>query len=345
MIIAKSRKTLSTTPHTAFATTSDQNSVVVIDMAQISMNEGSIAAPNKEIQAEEQKDNRVKILDPTTRLLERGIKVAVEMGDFNDIAAALIQGANVNHQRQSASPVSGNSILEGYTALMAASQQGNIRMLKRLLDHSADVNLKNKAGKTALDLIKVSKAARTPPSLIEIYALLQQEVARSVARAKATGGGERGRGIRHSNDLAELNHGSMFEVDLFIIDHESSHPMQESMQESMEQSSEGEGLVGSGSGSDAPTSLGVDPSVMVVPVDGLQISQEGEVRLGVVLVLKWNWYHITSSTRLSIDILAPPLLPSPLYPYISLPHRPSCHLPYTSIPLYLYITGGAADVL
>lgn len=41
------------------------------------------------------------ILDPPTRCLDRGITIAMKTGDFNEVAAALILGANANYQQRS----------------------------------------------------------------------------------------------------------------------------------------------------------------------------------------------------------------------------------------------------
>ena len=63
----------------------DPAAVVVIDMTQITMQDedGPPLHPS---------DGKQRILDPATRLLDRGIKTALEGNNFNDIAAALIQG-------------------------------------------------------------------------------------------------------------------------------------------------------------------------------------------------------------------------------------------------------------
>ena len=43
---------------------------------------------------------KVKVLDPATRSLDRGITIAMKTGNFNEIASAIIIGADPNHQQQ-----------------------------------------------------------------------------------------------------------------------------------------------------------------------------------------------------------------------------------------------------
>ncbi len=104
-------------------------------------------------------------------MMEKGIKMAAEQGNFNDIAAALMQGANANPQWTSiSSPGASANKLEGFTALMRATKQGNLRMVKCLISVGADVDLRSATGLTALDMLQT---ARSPlETVAEIRTLL-----------------------------------------------------------------------------------------------------------------------------------------------------------------------------
>lgn len=134
-----------------------------------------------------------RILDPATRLLDKGITLAVKTGDFNQISSALIQGADANYQTSQDSG--------GYTALMVASMnvcytiylyyiivnitillffvtiicvilvlimwliinniQVNVRMVKRLLQKAVDVLRVNATGNNAYELLSLKKKTTT----------------------------------------------------------------------------------------------------------------------------------------------------------------------------------------
>ena len=109
-----------------------------------------------------------RILDPATRLLDKGIATAIRNGDFNDLSAALIQGADPNYQMVNSSG--------GYTALMAAAMKSNVRMVRRLLLKAVDVLAVNADGKTALDLVPTKLTARTSSDVTEIRSLILRAV-------------------------------------------------------------------------------------------------------------------------------------------------------------------------
>eukprot|EP01034_Spumella_vulgaris_P025307 gene25308-31748_t len=112
----------------------------------------------------------VKVLDPATRQVERGIKQAIERNDFHDLNYALQLGGNPNHQI--------HEKLGGHTALMAATIQCNLNLVKRLLSSQVSVTLRNREGLSAFDLLKretkINKVDR-----IEITLLLQTAITKS----------------------------------------------------------------------------------------------------------------------------------------------------------------------
>jgi hypothetical protein len=118
-----------------------------------------------------------RILDPATRLLDRGIQTAVKNGDFNDVSSALMQGANADHQ--TASSATGSQ--GGYTALMAACLHCNIRMVKRLVMKGVDVAKVSTDGRNALDLLTVTP--RNTNDANEIRTLLHALVKAAQSRA------------------------------------------------------------------------------------------------------------------------------------------------------------------
>ena len=144
------------------------SAVAVIDMTM------STPYSNRPIQAgttsntNEHMKTSHRILDPATRLLDKGIATAIRNGDFNDLSAALIQGADPNYQMVSSSG--------GYTALMAAATKSNVRMVRRLLLKAVDVLAVNADGKTALDLVPTKLTARNSSDVTEIRSLIVRAV-------------------------------------------------------------------------------------------------------------------------------------------------------------------------
>eukprot|EP01031_Cornospumella_fuschlensis_P043244 gene43244-52857_t len=148
-------------------------SYVVLDMYQTNPDElieppskaskPAPGLPSNPTQASSQQAAKVKVLDPATRKLDSGILLAMQCGDFKDISAALIQGANPDYQM----PMEKG----GYTALMAAASRVNVRMVSRLLVSDVNVCATNAAQQTALDMIK--ETARNKAEAQEIRQLLQ----------------------------------------------------------------------------------------------------------------------------------------------------------------------------
>jgi len=115
-----------------------------------------------------------RILDPATRTLDRGILTAIKVGDFNDVSAALMQGANADHQTAA---TIGAGKVGGYTALMAAAMHCNLRMVKRLITKGVDVGKLNGEGKSALDMIVVTP--RNKGDATEIRSLLHNALVKA----------------------------------------------------------------------------------------------------------------------------------------------------------------------
>ncbi|RYH10229.1 transcription factor Iwr1, partial [archaeon] len=119
-----------------------------------------------------QQPTKVKVLDPASRQLEKGILLAIEKGDFNGIATALIQGANPDHQI----PMEKG----GYTALMAAASRVNVRMVNRLLVSDVNVCATNGAQQTALDMVK--ETTHNKADAQEVRQLLQSALIKHMQR-------------------------------------------------------------------------------------------------------------------------------------------------------------------
>lgn len=158
LIVAQSKKSL--------ALPGSENACVIVDTMQIyeapksrpiipsaSLPAATVVSPTK-----------TKILDPPTRLLAKGINTALQRGDFNDLSAALIQGADPDYRTDDAQG--------GNTALMVSVQRCNLRMVKRLLLRNVDVLVKNKDGLAAVDLIQ-KETPRNRDDYQEIRILLQ----------------------------------------------------------------------------------------------------------------------------------------------------------------------------
>lgn len=159
---AKRARTIVTQSKRAIQLPGTENSCVMVDSMQIFEDRQQTEAA-KTTDKTSRNDGKTKILDPATRTLAKGISAAVKRGDFNDIAAAMIQGGDADYQLP---PSDG-----GYTALMAATMHGNVRMVKRLLLKHVDVTIRSSAeGKAAIDLLpKETRSNREDISEIRIF--------------------------------------------------------------------------------------------------------------------------------------------------------------------------------
>jgi hypothetical protein len=129
-----------------------KESCIIVDMMQVyhKPTPDTISEPTKNSGASKSTVT-TKILDPATRELKQGILTAIQKNDFNGISSALIRGASPDYQLELKDG--------GYTALMAASLKGNLRMVKRLLLNQVNVLAVNKDGMTAIDLLPINNPA------------------------------------------------------------------------------------------------------------------------------------------------------------------------------------------
>lgn len=142
----------------AFRSDENGSDYVVVDMSQVPYNEKMDISINSN-----NSDNRTiprsPISNPPTRRLDSAIEVAWTKNDFNDLAFAILQGADINYQRPlpASAPACGDvtdQLQGGETALMAAARRGNLRMVTRLLSLDANVFLTDSRGMTAMDHLK-----------------------------------------------------------------------------------------------------------------------------------------------------------------------------------------------
>ena len=93
------------------------------------------------------------------RLLENGIDINAKDGDG---WTALMDASNKGNLEIAKYLLENGADINfqsnyGFTALISASSKGNIEMVKLLVENEADVNIKNNYGKTALDLAKIEE--------------------------------------------------------------------------------------------------------------------------------------------------------------------------------------------
>ena len=142
----------------------DGTAYVVVDISQVPYHTPSATAATTD--DGNKKNPRSPIANPPTRRLEAAIELAWLKNDFNDIAYAIVQGADINHQRPSASsskessdePGAPHLLHGGESALMAAARRCNLRMVSRLLSVGANVFLTDCRGMTAMDHLKQGQA-------------------------------------------------------------------------------------------------------------------------------------------------------------------------------------------
>jgi hypothetical protein len=79
---------------------------------------------------------KIPILDPPTRRLDLAIEKTRVTGDFTDMNAALLLGANINYQRYE----------NKQTCLMIAAMHVNVRMVAKLLMKDADIFAEDSKG-------------------------------------------------------------------------------------------------------------------------------------------------------------------------------------------------------
>ena len=217
------------------------NDMIVVDMQQVVLNKNdhSIGKNNTKNSNNNNSNSicnsdsnsnikKVKILKPPDRLLEKGLKTAYTKNDFNDIAAAIVQGCDVNHQyipniqmqmqKKTETNNSESVTLVGCSALMVASLHGNIRMVRRLLLCGADSTLTNASGMQAIDLIgKGSKFPLAASVKLEISSLLVTDTQK--------------RSLFEKNEInieEQIGEGQDYVVDIFTIENTDISESEES---------------------------------------------------------------------------------------------------------------------
>lgn len=221
---------------------------IVLDMMQMyNQQQGSVPTPSSvPTNGGEIKRTPVKILDPTTRLLDNGITKAIQRADFNDISSALIQGGNPNYQQ----PIEKG----GYTILMAAAFKLNLRMVKRVLSYDVNVLATNKDGQTALDLVKDNKLNQE--TCQEIRQLLQTAMIKAYQKSYSN----------PMSDSQNTNNQDNFVIDIYCIKTDQDSNDQEEI---------------TGQSTNETSKMDVsnnNPSSMVF-VEGLRIADDGNVEL------------------------------------------------------------------
>ena len=267
-----------------------QQPYIVIDMAQMARKSSTVTSVTSAVstttaaEAATSSPARItaRILDPASRLLDRGITTAMKSGDFNDISSALMQGANPDHQN-----------INGFTALMVAAQHCNIRMVKRLLMKSVDVTKENHNHQTALDLINTN--IRNKADSIEIQNLLQNAVLKSqqTAQRQATILREN---IRQtalmSNKEETIKDGEEGEYvyDIYCVNTDNSDTIMETVENTTTPPTTTTEQDSTTTTNTTPTStsLNTDPLYSIVRVEGLRILDSEHIELHMAYDSDWS---------------------------------------------------------
>lgn len=263
------------TSGTRTVTSDSAESYVIIDMAQMPSAGQSVKKNEPASKPIATSCPASKILDPATRMLEKGIDLAVKNGDFNEISSALMQGANAEHQSKT----------NGFTALMAATVQCNVRMVKRLLMKGVDVYKTNNNDLTALELLKVTN--RNMKDAIEIQGLLQAASAKASQPSSMRAATIR-ENIKRSNNMHRdrPENGAMeldadYVYDIYCVNTDAGGGAGAA---GMDATAE---MSGSSLADHATTSTD-DPLYSIVRVEGLKIHDDGKVELMMAYDSDWS---------------------------------------------------------
>lgn len=257
-------------------------SYVIIDMSQIPSKGPSDKKREVILNPVAKSSPASKVLDPATRMLERGIDKAVKNGDFNEISSALMQGANGEHQSKT----------NGFTPLMAATLHCNVRMVKRLLMKGVDVLKTNQDGLIALELLKVTN--RNMKDAIEIQSLLQAAAAKTAHPSSMRAATVRENIKRSNNNMHRDHHeeGAMeleadYVYDIYCVNAGADAGAGADAIETPQPSPTGpadDGVM-SEEGLSLPTE---DPLYSIVRVEGLRIHDDGKVELMMAYDSDWS---------------------------------------------------------
>lgn len=222
-----------------------------------------------------------RILDPATRMLDRGIIQAMKNGDFNDVSSALMQGANADHQTAVACTTLGTQASSGCTALMAATLHCNIRVVKRLLTKGVDVTKQNSDGATALDLLKLT--SRNMKDGLEIQSLIQNALLK-VSQAPSMRAATVRENIRQGHDgfntsssgaTSEMDTDDNFVYDIYCVDSSADAATSADAPDST-------------SAEEPSSTAHAEEAYSVVRVEGLRILENGEVDLMMAYDSDWS---------------------------------------------------------
>eukprot|EP01038_Epipyxis_sp_PR26KG_P006950 gene6950-9505_t len=255
MMITRGKKTI---------TSVGEESIVIVDMLQqtetTTSNNYSFTNANQNISP------KTKILDPSTRQLSEGIIIALEKNDFNLMSNAIMKGANIDYQISQSQAKGGRYL--GYTALIVAVIQNNIRMVRRLLIKGANPTFKaltnNNEELSALDFNNINlynnqnTMISIRKTILDIGLLLQQAIAKF--------------NQHQSNHNNFIINDPNFVIDIFCYD--KNHFQ---VNENIPNLSTFDNNISTSMTSDEPH--GHDTTYSNVTVDGLRILNDGNVEL------------------------------------------------------------------
>ncbi len=183
------------------------NSYVVVDMNQVDDESDVTEVKNVPV-----KKGGAVILDPASRRLHEGIKMAIDSNDFTLMNDGFKIGGNVDYQ---------TSVNDGsYTCLMAAAMKGNVRMVKTILNRGANSLLKDAKNRTALDIALGVKNGNNF-HMMEITMLLKNAMVKHVHT--------------YSKDKNEKNNSNRIDddcvVDIFVMDSDEAVVSDQTMNE------------------------------------------------------------------------------------------------------------------
>lgn len=142
---------------------------LLVDMTQLDpVSNHNVSSESKSAQGT---PTKTPVLDPVTRQLNEAILTANKSGDFTGIVFAISHGANINHRTSDSSG--------GLTAIMAASRQCNLRIVKRLLSHCCDVFIRNAKGETPMD---IAQRLDVTPDMLSTKFEIQQWLQRAALK-------------------------------------------------------------------------------------------------------------------------------------------------------------------
>jgi len=268
----------------------DGASYVVVDISQVPYHTPAASSTTDD---DNKKNPRSPIASPPTRRLEAAIELAWLKNDFNDIAYAIVQGADINHQRPSASsskessdgPAAPHLLQGGETALMAAARRCNLRMVSRLLSVGANVFLTDCRGMTAMDHLKQGQASETGVVGGEAFQEISLKLHAAALRSHRARG-DAAAGTAESDDAASPSGAAGEEDDgEFVVDVFCAAGEGDEAAASSSSSSAAAAAAAAAASSSGQTHSRAAP---VVQVGGIKIGQDGAVDLVLAYDSDWS---------------------------------------------------------